>query len=64
MTIQVDLNVWEQFKVQNLDIFALQFTLVAYSFFVEGLFSIIFVGKVVHTSLVCVVKISYQSKKL
>jgi len=28
------------------------------------LFSIIFAGKVAHTSLVLVVKISYQSKKL
>ena len=64
MSIQVVLNAWEQFEVQNPDIFALQWTSAAYNFFRQGLFSIIFVGKVAHTSLVLVVKISYQSKKL
>jgi len=58
------LNVWEQFKVQNLEIFALQWTSAAYNFFIHGPFSIIFVGKVAYTSLVYVVKISYQSKML
>jgi len=63
-SIQVFLNAWEQFEVQNPNIFALQWTLAAYNFFRQGLFSIIFVGKVVHTSLVRVVKISCQYKKL
>jgi len=62
MSIQVVLNVWEQFKVQHLDIFALQWTSVAHNF-IKGPFSIIFVGKIAHTSLVYVVKISYQSKR-
>jgi len=64
MSIQVVLNAWEQFEVQNLDIFAIHWTSAAYNFFIQGLFSIIFVGKVEHTSLVLVVKIPYQSKKL
>jgi len=64
VSIQVVLNVWEQFEVQNPHIFALQWTLATYNFFIHCLFPIIFVGKVAHTSLVCVVKISYQSKKL
>jgi len=64
MSIKVVLNVWEQFEVQNPHIFTLQWTLVAYNFFIHGPFSIIFVEKVAHTSLVVVVKISYQSKKL
>jgi len=34
MSIQVFLNVWEQFKVQNPHIFALQQTLAAYNFFI------------------------------
>jgi len=37
---------------------------VANNFLIQVLFSIIFVHKVAHTSLVFVVKISYQSKKL
>jgi len=64
MSIQVVLNVWKHFKVQNPDIFALQWTLAAYNFFIHGPFSIIFVLKVANSSLVCVVKISYQLKKL
>jgi len=64
MSIQVVLNVWEQFKLQYPHISALQWTLVGYNFFIQGPFSIIFIGKIVHTSLVCMVKISYQSKKL
>jgi len=64
MSSQVVLNVWEQFKVQNPYIFALQWTLAAYNFFIQGPLSIIFVGKIAHTSLVFVIKISYQSKKL
>jgi len=64
MSIQVVLNVWKQFEVQNLDIFALQWTLVAYNFFIHGPFSIFFVVKVVQTNLVYVLKISYQSKNL
>jgi len=64
ISIQVILNVWEQFEVQNPHIFALLWTLAAYNFFIQGHFPIIFVGKVEHTSLVFVIKISYQSKKL
>jgi len=64
MSIQVVLNVWEEFKVQHPHIFALHWTSVAYNFFIHGPFSIIFVGKVAHTILVCVVKISCQYKKL
>jgi len=64
MSIQVVLNVWEQFQVQNPDIFALQWTSIAYNFFIQGFFSIIFVEKVMHTNLVSMIKISYQSKKL
>jgi len=63
ISIQAVLNVWEQFKVQNPEIFALKWTSAAYNFFIQGSFSIIFVEKVAHTSLVFVVKISYQSKK-
>jgi len=62
--VQVVLNVWEQFEVQNPNIFALQWTLAAYNFLTQGSFSKKFVGKVVHTSLVSVVKNLYQSKKL
>jgi len=58
MSIQVVLNVWEQFEVQNPDIFALQQTLAAYNFFTQVPFSIKLVGRIAHTSLVCVVKIS------
>ena len=64
MSIQVVSNAWQQFEVQNTDIFALQWTSAAYNFFKQGLISIIFVGKVAHSSLVLVVKISYQSKEL
>jgi len=64
MSIWVVLNFWEQFEVQNPHIFALQWTLMAYNFFIKGPFSIIFLGKVGHTSLVFLVKISYQYKKL
>jgi len=64
MSIQVVLNVWEQYIVQNPQIFALQWTSAACNFFIQGSFSIIFVGKVAHTSLVFVVKFSYQFKKL
>ena len=64
MSIQVVLNVWEHFEVQNPDIFALQWTSAAYNFFIHGPFSIIFVGKVAHTGLVYKNKISYESKRL
>jgi len=64
MSIQVVLNVWEQFEVQNLDIFGLQWILVAHFFFIQCLLPIIFIEKVVYTSLVCVVKILYQFKNL
>jgi len=63
MSIQVVLNAWNQFEVLNLDICALQWTSAAYNF-IKGLFSIFFVGKVAHTSLVLVVKFSYQYKKV
>jgi len=64
MSIHTVLNVCEQFEVQNSHIFALQWTLVAYNFFIHGLFLVFFIGKVVHTSLVFFGKISYQSKRL
>jgi len=64
MSTQVVLNAWEQFEVKNPHIFALQWTSTAYNFSILGFFSVIFVGKVAHTSLVFVVKIPYQSKKL
>jgi len=64
MSIQIVWNVWKQFKVQNSDIFALQWTSAAYNFFTKGLFSIIFVKKVAHTSVFYMVKLSYQYKKL
>jgi len=64
MPIQVVLNVWEQFEVQNSVIFGLQWTLAAYFFFVQCLFPIIFFVKVAHTSPFCVLKISCQSKNL
>jgi len=61
MSIQVVLNVWEQFKVQNLDIFGLQWTLGS-SFLLHTMsISNNFFEKVAHTSLVCVIKVSYQS---
>jgi len=62
MSIQVVLNVWEQFKVQNLDIFGLHWTLTACFFFIQCTFPINFLGKVAHTSLVFIVKnfISFQ----
>ncbi len=63
MPIQVVLNAWEQFEVQNPDIFAFQSTSVTDNFFIHDPFSIFFVGEVVHTCLVLVAKISYQSKK-
>ncbi len=62
MSIQVVLNVREQFKVLNSDIFRSQWTSAAYNFFIQGSFSIFFVGKVASTSLVCMAKFSYQSK--
>jgi len=62
MSIQVVLNVWEEFEVQNPNIFALQWTLAAYNFFIQSPFSIIFVGKVAHTSLVCMVKFHINPK--
>jgi len=64
MSIQVVLNVWEQFEVQNPNILGSQWTLAAYNFFIQGPFSKKIVGKVAPTSLVCVAKITYQSKKL
>jgi len=64
MSIRVVLNVWEQFKVQNADICGLQWTSVACYFFIHCLFLINVFGKVAYTSLVCMAKISYQSKKL
>jgi len=62
MSIQVVLNVWEQFEVQNPHIFALQWTLATYNFFIQGPFSIIFVGKVAHTSLIFVLKFHINPK--
>jgi len=56
MSIQVVLNAWEQFEVENPHIFALQGTSVAYYFFIKGPFSIKLVGKVAYTILVFVVK--------
>jgi len=64
MSIRVVLNFWEQFEVQNPDIFGLQWTLAAYFFFIQCPFPIRIVVKVAHTSLVCVAKIWDQSKKL
>jgi len=64
LSIQVVLNVWKQFEVQNLNIFGLQRTLAAWFFFIQCPFLIKFFEKVAHTSLFCVVKIPYQSKKL
>jgi len=58
------LNVWEQFEVQNPDIFVVQWALTTYIFFIKGPFSIIFVGIVVHNNLVSMAKVSYQSKNL
>jgi len=64
MSIQIVLNVWEQFEFPNLDIFELQWTLVTYFFFIQCPFPIMFFGQVAHTSLVCVAKSLDQSKKL
>jgi len=64
ISIQLALNVWEQFEVQNPDILGWQWILTAYNFLIQGPFSKKFIGKVVPTSLVCVAKISYQSKEL
>jgi len=63
MSIQVVLNIWEQFKVQNPDIFLLQLTLATCFFFIWCLYLIKKLEKAAHTSLVCVAKILYQSKK-
>jgi len=63
MSIQVVLNVWEQFEVQNPDIFELQWTSAA-CFFIQCKSPIVFFGKVVHISLVYMDKILYQSKNL
>jgi len=51
-------NVWEQSKVQNLDIFGLQWTLAPCVFFIQCPFLMNFLGKVVHASLVSIDKIS------
>jgi len=64
MSIQIIQNVWEQLEVQNPDIFALQSTSTDYNFFIQGPFTKKSVEKVAHTSLVFVIKILYQSKKL
>jgi len=63
MSIQVVLNIWEQFEVipTFLDYSELQW-LVSSSYSLY--FQYIKIEKVAHTSLVCVFKISYQSKKL
>jgi len=62
MSIQVVLNVWEQFKVQNPDIFGLQWTLATCFFFIHCLFLMIVFVKVALTSLVCLAKISINQK--
>jgi len=64
MSIQVVLNVWSNLKFKIHTFLHYNELRWLYNFFIQGLFSIIFVGKFVHTSLVFVVKISYQSKKL
>jgi len=60
-SIQVVLNVWEQFEVQNPNIFKLLWTLATSPFFVHYLFSIIVFEKVVHTIL-CEVQIQTDIK--
>jgi len=50
------LNVWEEFKVQNPNIFGLQWTSAAYFFLHKVSTSNKFLRKVAHTSLVIVVK--------
>jgi len=64
MSIQVVLNVWEQFEVQNPNIFGLQRISTTCFFFIQCPFPIIVFEKVAHTSLVGVAEISYQSKKI
>jgi len=63
MSIQVVLNVWEQFEVQNPGIFGLHWTSVAYFFFIQCLFLIKKFGKVAHTSLVCVAKFHINPRR-
>jgi len=63
-SIQVVLNVWEQFEVQNPDILGLQWISASYFYFIQCLFSILKDLNVAQTSLFYMSKISFQSKKL